>query len=122
MQDQITADNAAKIRARLITEGANAAIAPEADPILHEAGIFVIPDIIANAGGVIVSYFEWLQNLQSFYWTRDEVIEKLHGILDRAKESVEYQKRKFKFGRRLAALTLGIARVAEAKQRRGLFP
>ncbi len=69
-----------------------------------------------------MSYFEWLQNLQSFYWGRDEVIAKLYAILDKAKESVEYQKRKFKFGRRLAALTLGIGRVAEAKQSRGLFP
>ena len=69
-----------------------------------------------------MSYFEWLQNLQSFYWDRDEVIAKLYAILDKAKDSVEYQKRKFKFGRRLAALTLGIARVAEAKQKRGLFP
>jgi glutamate dehydrogenase (NAD(P)+) len=69
-----------------------------------------------------VSYFEWLQNQQSFYWDRDEVIGKLHAILAKAKDSVEYQKRKFKFSRRLAALTLGIGRVAEAKQKRGLFP
>ena len=119
----ITKDNAAKLKCRLLAEGANGPTTNEADRILERRGdIEVIPDVLCNSGGVIVSYFEWLQNLQSFYWSRDEVIGKLHGILDRAKESVEYQKRKFKFGRRLAALTLGIARVAEAKQRRGLFP
>jgi glutamate dehydrogenase (NAD(P)+) len=78
--------------------------------------------VLCNSGGVIVSYFEWLQNLQNFYWDRDEVISKLGAILDKAKDAVEYQKRKFKFSRRLAALTLGIQRVADAKQSRGLFP
>ena len=95
----------------------------EADRIIEKRGdIELIPDILCNSGGVIVSYFEWLQNLQSFYWSRDEVLAKMNAILDKAKESVEYQRRKFKFGRRLAALTLGIGRVAEAKQKRGLFP
>jgi glutamate dehydrogenase (NAD(P)+) len=116
-------DNAPKLRCRLIAEAANGPTTNEADRIIEGRGdIEVIPDVLCNSGGVIVSYFEWLQNQQSFYWTRDEVISKLHGILDRAKDSVEYQKRKFKFGRRLAALTLGIGRVAEAKQKRGLFP
>jgi glutamate dehydrogenase (NAD(P)+) len=119
----ITKDNASKLRCRVLAEGANGPTTNEADKIIEERGdIELIPDILCNSGGVIVSYFEWLQNLQSFYWTRDEVLEKLRGILDKAKESVEYQKRKFKFGRRLAALTLGIGRVADAKQKRGLFP
>jgi glutamate dehydrogenase (NAD(P)+) len=119
----ITKENAPRLKCRVIAEGANGPTTNEADRIIEERGdIEIIPDVLCNSGGVIVSYFEWLQNLQSFYWTRDEVIAKLHGILDRAKESVEYQKRKFKFGRRLAALTLGIGRVAEAKQKRGLFP
>jgi len=119
----ITQDNAPKLRCRLLAEAANGPTTNEADRLIEGRGdIELIPDILCNSGGVIVSYFEWLQNLQSFYWGRDEVLAKLYAILDKAKDSVEYQKRKLKFSRRLAALTLGIARVAEAKQKRGLFP
>lgn len=119
----ITADNAAKLQCRILAEGANGPTTNAADRILEEREeIEVIPDVLCNAGGVVVSYFEWLQNLQNFYWSRDEVMTKLFAILDKAKESVEYQKRKFKFSRRLAALTLGIQRVADAKAARGLFP
>ena len=119
----ITQDNARKLRCRLLAEAANGPTTNAADRILEERGdIDVIPDVLCNSGGVIVSYFEWLQNQQSFYWDRDEVISKLHAILAKAKEAVEYQRRKFKFSRRLAALTLGIGRVADAKQKRGLFP
>jgi len=73
VQDQITEENAGRIRARMITEGANAAVSPEADPILHDRNIFLVPDIIANAGGVIVSYFEWVQDLQAFFWEEEEI-------------------------------------------------
>jgi glutamate dehydrogenase (NAD(P)+) len=119
----ITKDNAPKLRCRILAEAANGPTTNEADKILGDREeIELIPDVLCNSGGVVVSYFEWLQNLQNFYWSRDEVLGKLRGMLDKAKDSVEYQKRKFKFGRRLAALTLGIARVAEAKQKRGLFP
>ena len=116
-------DNAGKLRCRLLAEAANGPTTNAADRIIEERGdIEIIPDVLCNSGGVIVSYFEWLQNQQSFYWDRDEVLRKLQAILEKAKDSVEYQKRKFKFSRRLAALTLGIGRVAEAKQKRGLFP
>lgn len=119
----ITPELAPQLRCRILAEGANGPTTNRADDIIEQRGdIELIPDVLCNAGGVVVSYFEWLQNLQNFYWTREEVLQKLFTILDRAKESVEYQKRKYKFSRRLAALTLGIARVAEAKQKRGLFP
>jgi glutamate dehydrogenase (NAD(P)+) len=123
MERVITPEIASRLQCRLLAEAANGPTTNEASRIIEERGdIEIIPDILCNAGGVIVSYFEWLQNLQSYYWSREEVLQKLFVILDRAKESVEFQKRKFKFSRRLAALTLGIQRVAGAKQSRGLFP
>jgi glutamate dehydrogenase (NAD(P)+) len=119
----ITPEIAQKLRCRVLAEAANGPTTFTADKVLEKRDdIEVIPDVLCNSGGVIVSYFEWLQNLQNYYWDRAEVIQKLFVMLDRAKNAVEYQKRKFKFSRRLAALTLGIQRVAEAKQSRGLFP
>ncbi|MBW8782363.1 MAG: Glu/Leu/Phe/Val dehydrogenase [Verrucomicrobia bacterium] len=119
----ITPENAPRLQCRLLAEAANGPTTNAADKIIEERGdIEVIPDVLCNAGGVIVSYFEWLQNLQNFYWDREDVMQKLFALLDKARDSVEYQKRKFKFGRRLAALTLGIQRVTDAKQSRGLFP
>ena len=119
----ITPINAPKLQCRILAEAANGPTTFKADRVLEKRDdIEVIPDVLCNAGGVIVSYFEWLQNLQNYYWTRDEVMEKLFAMLDKAKEAVEAQKRKFKFSRRLAAQTLGIQRVADAKMSRGLFP
>ncbi len=119
----ITHDNAPKLQCRLLAEAANGPTTIRADRIIERRGdIEIIPDVLCNAGGVAVSYFEWIQNRQNFYWSREEVLEKLFALLERAKESVEYQKRKLGFSRRLAALTLGIQRVADAKQSRGLFP
>jgi glutamate dehydrogenase (NAD(P)+) len=123
MERVITAEIAPQLQCRVLVEAANGPTTNEASRIIEARGdIELIPDILANSGGVIVSYFEWLQNLQNYYWSRDEVMEKLFAMLDKAKEAVEYQNRKFKFGRRLAALTLGIGRVAEAKEHLGLFP
>jgi glutamate dehydrogenase (NAD(P)+) len=119
----ITEKNAARLRCRILAEGANGPTTNEADRILDQRDdLELIPDVLCNSGGVVVSYFEWLQNLENYYWSRDEVMQKLFVVLDRAREAVEYQKRKFKFSRRLAALTLGIQRVAAAKSARGLFP
>ncbi len=119
----ITEKNAGEIRCRVLAEAANGPTTNAADRILEERGdVEVIPDILCNSGGVIVSYFEWVQDLQSFFWTRKEVFERLHNILDRAAARVEEQKKTRGFSRRLAALTLGIGRVGEAKFSRGLFP
>ncbi len=119
----ITEENAPRLRCRILAEGANGPTTNAADKILEQRPeIEIIPDVLCNAGGVIVSYFEWIQNRQSYYWTRTEVLEKLQRQLDQAHEAVEAQRRKLKFSRRLAALTLGIGRVADAKLARGLFP
>jgi glutamate dehydrogenase (NAD(P)+) len=119
----ITPTNAPKLQCRVLAEAANGPTTFKADKVLEQRGdIEIIPDVLCNSGGVIVSYFEWLQNLQNYYWTRDEVMQKLFAMLDRAKDAVEAQQRKFKFSRRLAAQTLGIQRVADAKMSRGLFP
>jgi glutamate dehydrogenase (NAD(P)+) len=119
----ITEQNAGKLKCRLIAEGANGPTTNGADKILQDRGdVEVVPDILCNSGGVIVSYFEWLQNLQSYYWTKEEVFEKLHRMLAKAKASVDETMRKYKCSRREAALLLGISRVAEAKSKRGLFP
>jgi glutamate dehydrogenase (NAD(P)+) len=119
----ITEKNAPLLKCRVLAEAANGPTTNAADKLIESRGdIELIPDVLCNSGGVIVSYFEWLQNLSNFYWDRDEVMNKLFAALDKAKDAVEYQKRKFKFSRRLAALTLGIQRVADAKQSRGLFP
>jgi len=123
VQRVITPEVATKLRCRLLAEAANGPTTYSADKVLEQRDdIEVIPDLLCNAGGVIVSYFEWLQNRASDYWERDTVLAKLFAQLDRAKDAVEAQKRKFQFSRRLAAQTLGIERVANAKQARGLFP
>ncbi|MGD0813586.1 MAG: Glu/Leu/Phe/Val dehydrogenase [Verrucomicrobiota bacterium] len=120
---QITGANAAKIQCRILAEGANGPTTPEADVILDQRPeIFVIPDILCNAGGVVVSYFEWVQDLQSFFWTETEVTDKLFRILEGAFTQTLAMSRKQKVSMRMAALSLGIKRVQEAKSVRGLFP
>ncbi len=122
MEGQISSLNAANIRARLIVEGANGPTTPEADAILADNGIPVVPDILANSGGVVVSYFEWVQDLQSFFWEEDEVNVKLHRIMTRAFSEVEAIQERERVTMREAANMLGIGRVAEALQTRGIFP
>jgi glutamate dehydrogenase (NAD(P)+) len=122
VQDQITADNAVKIRAKLVTEGANAALTPEADPILHDRGIFLVPDIIANSGGVIVSYFEWVQDLQAFFWEEEEINTKLHHIITRAFYEILHTSVNKRIDMRLAAYALAVQRVANATTVRGIYP
>jgi len=118
---QITADNAGSLSCRLVAEGANGPTTLEADEILRERGIFVIPDILANAGGVIVSYFEWVQDLQNFFWVEDEVNKKLRDILTRAFHEVLRLSQQDHVNMRLAALMIGIRRVSQAMLWRGLY-
>jgi glutamate dehydrogenase (NAD(P)+) len=123
LERQITEANAEKVRCRILAEAANGPTTPEADAILEQRGdIFVIPDILCNAGGVVVSYFEWVQDLQSFFWTESEVVDKLFRILEGAFTQTLNLSRKQKISMRLAALSLGVRRVQEAKKTRGLFP
>ncbi|MBA2285272.1 MAG: Glu/Leu/Phe/Val dehydrogenase [Ktedonobacteraceae bacterium] len=118
----ITAANADRIQARIVAEAANGPTTPEADRILHEKGIVVIPDILANAGGVTVSYFEWVQDLQSFFWGVDEITQRLEVIMNRAFVAVAEKADQYHCDMRLAANMLAISRVAEATQIRGIYP
>jgi len=119
---QITARNAAKIRAKIIVEGANGPTSPEADAILEDNGVLVVPDILANAGGVIVSYFEWVQDLQSFFWEEDEVNQRLRQIITRAFREVVHMAERDRCSLRQCALLLGVSRVVEAMRIRGIYP
>ena len=123
LERQINGHNAAKIKCRILAEAANGPTTPEADEILNQRPeIFILPDVLCNAGGVVVSYFEWVQDLQSFFWGETEVVDKLFRILENAYTQILASAKKEKIPMRLAALSLGIKRVQEAKRIRGLFP
>jgi len=122
IENQITERNAPRIKAKIVSEGANGPTTPEADEILHDKGVFIVPDILANAGGVTVSYFEWVQNLQELIWSEEEVLDRLTRIMQRSfKEVLDISLAK-KIPMRTAALVLGIGRVAEATKLRGIYP
>ena len=121
LEMQITKANAAKIHCRILAEGANGPTTPDADTILRENGIFLIPDILANAGGVVVSYFEWVQDLQNFFWNEVEVNSKLREILVKSFHEVLRMSEKHGVDMRLAALMIGIDRVTRAMLWRGLY-
>ncbi len=122
LEGQITAENAGRVRARVIAEGANGPVTPDADPILAERGVVTVPDILCNAGGVIVSYFEWVQNLQSFAWPADQVAERLEQVIGRAYDEVAEVRRREGIDARLAAHLIAVGRVAEAQGIRGQYP
>ncbi len=120
--NQITSRNADKIKAKIIAEGANGPTTPEADEILNANGVFMIPDILCNAGGVTVSYLEWVQDLQSFFWPVEEINRKLTNLMYKAFESVMECSRKFNVPTREAAQILSIQRIADAIIIRGIYP
>jgi glutamate dehydrogenase (NAD(P)+) len=122
LENEITQENADRIKARVISEGANGPTTPEADAILFDKGIFVIPDVLANAGGVTVSYFEWVQGLQSFFWSEDEVNKNLEKIMVKAFQDVLALSQSKEVDMRIAAYILAIDRVAAATLLRGIYP
>ncbi|MBZ0168405.1 MAG: Glu/Leu/Phe/Val dehydrogenase [Kofleriaceae bacterium] len=121
-EGQITQKNADRIRARIIAEGANGPTTPEADQILATKGIAVIPDVLANAGGVAVSYFEWVQDLQQYFWHEHQINERLAEVMISAFQRVMAMSRKEQVNLRTAALMLAVKRVADGKRLRGLYP
>jgi len=122
LEGQILRHNANNIKAKVIAEGANGPTSPFADDILYDKGILVIPDILANAGGVTVSYFEWVQNVQKLFWTEDDVNRQLQRVMSKAFKEVHAIAAKEKVNMRTAAYILAVGRVAAAKRFRGIFP
>ena len=122
LEQAIGADNAARVRAHMVCEAANSPTTPAADDILEDRGILVLPDVLANAGGVVVSYFEWVQGLQEYFWKEYEVNAKLNDIVVRAFEETWSARERFGTSMRVAAYGLAVQRVAEATITRGLYP
>ena len=122
LEQQITADNAASIQARLVVEGANGPTTPQADDILRERGILVVPDVLANAGGVTVSYFEWVQDFSSFFWNENEINERLVRIMREAFASVWHTAEQHDVSLRTATFIIACTRILQARELRGLYP
>jgi len=118
----ITSDVAEGVTAKVMLEGANGPTTSDADPVLNDKGVFVVPDVLANAGGVTVSYFEWVQDLQNYFWSETEIVGRLREIMNRAFSEVLSVSIREKTDMRTAALMKGIKRVADAKLARGVFP
>ncbi|WP_109483115.1 Glu/Leu/Phe/Val dehydrogenase [Paraburkholderia sp. C35] len=122
LENQITDKNAGKIRTKIIVEGANGPTTTAADDILNDRGILVIPDVVANAGGVTVSYFEWVQDFSSFFWTEDEINERLERVMREAFAAVWQVASEHKVSVRTAAFIVACKRILEARELRGLYP
>lgn len=122
LEGQINKDNADSIRAKVVLEGANGPTTPEADDILNQNGVLVVPDVLANAGGVTVSYFEWVQDFSSFFWSEEEINEKLTRLMENAYAAIDQTAEKHKVPLRTAAFIIGCTRILEARELRGLYP
>ena len=122
LENQINGSNADKIRAKLIVEAANGPTAAEADPILNDKGVVIVPDILSNAGGVVVSYFEWVQNIQSVSWTEEEVNAKLERIMNNSFDAVYNIAQEKKVPLRTGAYLIAVDRVVKAKKARAIWP
>jgi glutamate dehydrogenase (NAD(P)+) len=122
LEQVITSDNADKVKAGIVCEGANGPVTPEADQILEDRGVLVLPDVLANAGGVVVSYFEWVQGLQEYFWKESEVNAKLNDIVTRAFAETWRWHEERSLPMRQAAYAIAVGRVAEATTTRGLYP
>jgi glutamate dehydrogenase (NAD(P)+) len=122
LENQITEKNAAKIKTKIIVEGANGPTTTAADDILHDKGILVIPDVVANAGGVTVSYFEWVQDFSSFFWTEDEINQRLERVMREAFNAVWQVASENQVSMRTAAFIVACKRILMAREMRGLYP
>ncbi|MDQ3067411.1 MAG: Glu/Leu/Phe/Val dehydrogenase [Actinomycetota bacterium] len=122
LEQVISSDNAAQVKARIVCEGANGPVTPAADEILEDRGVVVLPDVLANAGGVVVSYFEWVQGLQEYFWKEEEVNARLNDIVTRAFSETWETKKQHRTSMRMAAYGIAVRRVAEATVTRGLYP
>jgi glutamate dehydrogenase (NAD(P)+) len=122
LEQVITSSNADQVKAKIIAEGANGPVTPAADEILDDRGVLILPDVLANAGGVVVSYFEWVQGLQEYFWKEDEINSKLRDITTRAFNETWRTTEERKTSMRLAAYGLAVRRVADATITRGLYP
>ena len=118
----ITEANAGKLRCRILAEGANGPTTPEADALFRDSDLFIIPDVLCNAGGVTVSYFEWVQDIQQFLWSESQVNDKLKELMLKAYNQVRERARERRLSMRTAALSLGVEKVANEKAKRGLSP
>ena len=122
LEGQINKSNANQINTRIIVEGANGPTTPEADDILTNKGVTIVPDVLANAGGVTVSYFEWVQNSANFYWSEEEINQRLETIMDNAYNAVSATAIEHQVTLRTAAFITACTRILQVRELRGLYP